>query len=261
MPDDLSGVGVLVTRPKDQAENLSLLIEQAGGTAIRLPLLEIVEFDEDCQGVCRLKQLEDWDWLIFVSSNAVRCAFKWLNLAKSGVKIAAIGKATADALASLGIQVDLAPIRQFNSEALLAMPALQQVEGQRFLIVRGEGGLDTLYQTLTSRGAKVAYAELYKRVMPKMDFEGLIARWKSFSLRIAIITSGEALDNLAGLLAESALLNTTPLVVIGERLTAKARDLGCVQVKMAEACDIAIFDSVMSVAREYQTIPMAGIKH
>ena len=78
------GFGVLVTRPVEQAEALCGLIAQCGGTAIRLPLLEIVCAKPDDEGSRRLLQFADKDWLVFVSANAVRCAFelagtKWLK--------------------------------------------------------------------------------------------------------------------------------------------------------------------------------------
>jgi len=56
------------------------------------------------------------------------------------VRIAAIGKATAQALALAGLPVDLVPESGYNSEALLAMPQMQQINGQRYLIVRAKVG-------------------------------------------------------------------------------------------------------------------------
>lgn len=249
------GFGVLVTRPAGQAGALCRMIEDAGGEAIRLPLLEIQPIAADGRAMCRLTGLKDWDWLVFVSANAVRCAFEWLGpqwLDGSRAKIAAIGRATAQALAERGVAVDLEPKQQFNSEALLALPEWAEVAGQRFLIVRGEGGRELLAETLRARGGIVGHAEVYRRVLPATDARGLLARWRAGGVGAATVTSGEALDNLFRLLADSAgeLMSKTPVVVIGERLAARARGLGCARVVAADAGDAEIFDAVVRIARE-----------
>lgn len=245
------GFGVLVTRPAAQAEVLCRLIEDAGGEAIRLPLLEIQPSVIDNAAM----RPEDWDWLVFVSANAVRCAFEWLGpqwLDGSRAKIAAIGHATAQALTERGVAVDLKPKQQFNSEALLASPEWAEAAGQRFLLVRGAGGRALLAETLRARGGVVGYAEVYRRVLPATDVRGLLARWRAGGVGAVTVTSGETLDNLFHLLAENAgeLMSKTPVVVIGERLAAHARGLGCARVAAADAGDTEIFDAVVRIARE-----------
>ena len=243
-----------MTRPAGQAEGLCRLIEDAGGEAVRLPLLEIIPEQPNGEGARRLRRLDDMDWVIFVSANAVRYAFGLMIQApeaKCWPRIAAIGRATAEELAKHGVAVDLMPKQQFNSEMLLAAPELADVKELRFLIVRGAGGRETLAETLRARGAQVDYAEVYRRILPPTDVDGLIARWRSGGIHVITITSGEALGNLASLLAERAeeLLVQTPLVVISERLAQQARDLGCVRVATAMAAnDEAIVESVIGLA-------------
>lgn len=230
------------------------MIEAGGGEALRLPLLEIVPERPTGVGARWLGRLSEVDWLIFVSANAVRHALKLFDPAQepSGrPKIAAIGLATSEELARHGVMVDLVPKQQFNSEALLALPEFADVAGRRILVVRGANGRETLAETLRMRGAEVAYAEVYRRVLPKTDVDALIARWRAGTIRIVIITSGEALSNLARLLAGEGtdLLRQTPLVVISERLRKLACDLGCTRVTVAAAAsDQAIFESVISLA-------------
>ncbi len=248
-----AGFGVLVTRPAGQAENLCRLIEDGGGTAIRLPLLEIETVAGG--GAHRLGRLDDLDWLVFTSANAVRSAFalrgpQWLE--GNRAKTAAIGQATAQALEEKGVAVDLKPKQQFNSEALLAEPAFAAVSGRRFLIVRGVGGRELLAETLRERGGLVEYAEVYRRRPPKPDdLPGLLALWRAGGIGAVTITSSEALANLAHLMAGSdlELLLRTPMVVIGERLGKQAREQGYAQVIATEAGDAAIFDAVARIGR------------
>ncbi|MDD5037237.1 MAG: uroporphyrinogen-III synthase, partial [Methylococcaceae bacterium] len=205
-----------MTRPADQAEALCALIEAGGGLAIRAPLLEI-----EPTGISARASMAPAgvDWLVFVSANAVRFS-RLIPEAVRGAKIAAIGQATAQALMASGFTVDLKPKQQFNSESLLALPPWQDVAGLRFLIVRGEGGRETLAETLSQRGAEVAYASVYRRIPAHIDRQGLLDRWRKGEIEVVSITSGEALDYLVRLMEESGmeLLQQTPMVVIGERL-------------------------------------------
>lgn len=249
------GFSVLVTRPVGQAEALCRLVEDAGGEAIRLPLLEIQPSAAGGEAMRQLLQSQSWDWLVFASANAVCCAFEWLGprwLDGCRAKTAAIGQATEQALMERGVAVDLRPKQQFNSETLLASPEWQEVSGRRFLIVRGEGGRELLAETLRARGGIVEYAEVYRRTVPATDVEGLLARWRAGGVGVVTVTSGESLDNLFRLLAGSAgeLMSKTPMVIIGERLAARARGLGCARVTAAEAGDREIFDAVVRIARE-----------
>lgn len=248
------GFGVLVTRPSGQAEILCRLIEDGGGRAIRMPLLDIAPVTAEEEGPRRLAQPQNQDWLVFVSANAVRCAFgllgpQWLEGRRA--KIAAIGLATAQALAEHGVTVDLKPKQQFNSEALLAEPAWADVGGQHFLIVRGEGGRELLAQTLRTRGGLVEYAEVYRRLPAAVDRESLLSRWRGGDIGAVTLTNGEALDRLALLMAGGGeeLLATTPMVVIGERLARQARETGCDLVIAAGASDADIFDAIARIGQ------------
>jgi uroporphyrinogen-III synthase len=254
MADLPPGFGVLVTRPSGQAGELRRLIEASGGEAVMAPLLEITPVAGDSPGACRLARLDNFDWLVFVSPNAVRCAFalrgtEWQ--AGAVVKIAAIGQATARALAETGVAVDLKPKQQSNSEALLVEPEWFGVAGQRFLIVRGEGGREFLADSLRTRGAHVEYAEVYRRVPSSIDLPGLLARWRAGRIGVTTVTSGEALERLAQLMdgANQDLLLRTPMVVIGERLRILAQALGCTDVIAVEPGDAEIFDAVLRIAQ------------
>ena len=95
MPDrPLQGVGVLVTRPRAQAAKLVSAIENAGGTAWCLPVLEIAPFEAlDIQN--SVSHLDRPDIVIFISRNAVEHGIRFTG----GAKIAVIGPATARAAA------------------------------------------------------------------------------------------------------------------------------------------------------------------
>ncbi|EGW23577.1 uroporphyrinogen-III synthase [Methylobacter tundripaludum] len=247
----LNGARVLVTRPEHQAENLSRLIEQRGGIAVRFPTLEIVSRDDD-RIKSTLENLDGFQWVVFISANAVNFALK-TNSGKiprtKSVRFAAVGQATAQAMKMAGLPVDLVPEYGYNSEALLEMPQLQQVEGQNCLIVRGEGGREQLATTLRSRGAEVDYLEVYKRIIPRMDSSPVVELLAQHRLDVITVTSAEALQNLSLMLGEknNKLLSLIPLVVVSDRIRCLAADMGFNRITVTDSpIDTAILETVIT---------------
>jgi uroporphyrinogen-III synthase len=143
------------------------------------------------------------------------------------------------------------PAGQWDSEGLLAAPALGEVRGRRVLIVRGEGGRPLLGEQLAVRGAEVRYAEVYRRAPTALDAEPLVARWRD-EVQVVVATSREVLDNLVARLGAAGLerLRETPLVVVSERLAAHARALGIRRVLVADAAsDAALVQAACAAVR------------
>jgi uroporphyrinogen-III synthase len=227
---DLRNVHVVVTRPAHQAQCLCELIESHGGYAIPFPVLEIVpKIDDEFLQV--INHLKEYQLALFISPNAVNLALPAImdqGGLPSGLQVGAVGKATAAALVAQGCSVDISPQDKFDSESLLALPAMQAVKNKKIVIFRGEGGRELLATTLRQRGAEVQYAECYRRIKPAIDPEPLLALWTQQKLDIIVTTSTEGLCNLmemVGNAGRDALL-TTPLLVVSERMAAEARRLG-----------------------------------
>ena len=177
MNNALSGEKILVTRPALQAVQLAKLIEQQGGEAILFPTLKIEALQINEQISRQLKALFDYQHIIFISKNAVNFALRANNGkidAFKHAKISAIGNATAKSLLGFGLNTGSIPIKGFTSEDLLTVPHLQNIENKKILIVRGQGGRETLAKKLIDRGADVDYLEVYKREMPIIDNSNVI---------------------------------------------------------------------------------------
>ena len=250
----LHGLGVLVTRPAHQAEPLCRLIEQRGGIPIRCPALRIAEPHDWTPALAIFDRWADYDLAIFTSANAVERAMPHIRQ-RGGfpprLPMAAIGKATAQALARYGIADALQPESGFNSEALLALPRLQAVAGQTVVIVRGEGGRELLAATLTARSATVVCAEVYRREPPAAaDLRAVQDRWQCGEIGAVVIASSETLSNLFDMLdsAGQDALRQTPLIVVSPRIRQVALELGCHALRLAqEASDHAIVAALLEL--------------
>lgn len=194
----LSGVGVLVTRPLSQTSELVNAIEAQGGTAICFPAIEIVPRD-DAKIAAESAALQHPDIVVYVSRNAVR-----YGLAQAGdALVAAVGPATAAALEAAGHNVDVLPAAGFDSEHLLAEPALTNVADKVVRIVRGSAGRDLLADTLRARGAQVDYLSVYERQLPNYsdaELNALESRWRAGEINVVTVMSAETARNLHTLL-------------------------------------------------------------
>lgn len=224
----LAGVTVVVTRPEHQAAGLCQLIETNGGTALRFPVLDIAGPADTAAVAATVERLAEFDIAVFISPNAVQWGLKLVDSWPAELKIAAVGRGSARELNHQGMTPDIFPEQQFNSEALLALEAMQQVAGKNIIIFRGEGGRELLADTLRERGAQVQYLECYRRVRPTLDPALLTVPLQQDAVDIVTVTSNEGLDNLLALAGEAArpALIRLPLIVVSERTRERARELG-----------------------------------
>lgn len=248
----LAGAGILVTRPREQSAGLVESLQRLGGRVELLPAVEIeplavslTELSQDFGGRPGL--------LLFVSANAVRHGLGQLpaRLLESW-KTGAVGEATARALRGAGCRVDLLPAGRQDSEGLLQLPQLQDIKGQRVLIVRGEGGRELLAESLVQRGARVDYLEVYRRTCPQVDTQQLVEKWDQ-RVQLALVTSSALLDNLCRMLGTDGTvkLKQTPLVVVSERTLAEARQRGFQRLRCAAgAGDQALSEALVAWWRE-----------
>ena len=251
---ELRGLGVLVTRPIHQSQPLCELIRSAGGRPLCFPALEILPPRRPESVRELLRGLEEYDLAIFISPNAVRYGLRIiqeLGGLPPGLELAAVGEATARSLAEAGYPPSLVPAERYDSEALLRVPRLTHVSGQRLMIIRGEGGRARLGQVLRQRGADLDYAEVYRRACPDARADDLAGRWSEIDVVTA--TSNDILDNLVHLFgpAHRSLLQKTPLLVISERMQNHARRLGFQKpLRARRASDGAILQALNELQAE-----------
>ena len=232
-PKPLRGLGIVVTRPAHQAESLAQRLEAEGATVVRFPGLEIQDLESKESALSLIAELSEFSWAIFVSANAVERGVQLVRLTGKfprQLKFAAVGSSTARTLEAFGIGPVLHPTNDLGSEGLLAMPELnsEQIRGKRIVIFRGEGGRELLGNVLRERGARVDYAEVYRRVQSKESAEPLLRRGQRGEVDVCVVTSGDGLRSLYSLVGASGRewLRDLPLVVVSERMANLAHELG-----------------------------------
>ncbi len=227
----LAGRHIVITRPAEQATPLADSISALGGIPVRFPVLAIQAL-VDLQPLHDLAaRLDDFDLAVFVSPNAVNHALGVITAQRpwpSRLRVAALGLSSERALARFGIRDVIAPRERFDSEALLELPDLQRMQGQRVVILRGDGGRELLGDTLQARGATLEYVTCYHRAVPQLDLEPLRALWAKASMDAFVITSSEGLRNLWQMLDPACRerLRLTAVFAPHARIVAEAHSLG-----------------------------------
>ncbi|MDO9226417.1 MAG: uroporphyrinogen-III synthase [Pseudomonadota bacterium] len=224
----LSGLGVLITRPLEQAAGLRSRLEALGARPVLFPTLAILPPTDAAALAPRLAALAEYDLAIFISPTAARHGLGLIPAWPRGLRAAAVGPGTLAALREAGVAPVLAPSAGADSEQLLALPELADLSGRRVLIFRGEGGRELLAETLAARGAEVDYAECYRRGLPASDPGNLLDEWRRGGIQAVTVLSSQGLDNLFTLLgADNAeLIRATPLFAPHTRIAEHARALG-----------------------------------
>jgi len=247
----LTGLKIVVTRPRDQAIQLARDIEQAGGIPLLFPLLEIAAVQDTGVLHDQISRLAQFDLAIFISPNAVHFgigAIRSKGVLPPNLKIATVGQGSAKALKDMGIANVIAPVERFDSEGLLALKELQDIAGWHVMIFRGDGGRELLGDTLKTRGAMVEYAACYLRSKPQHD-AGMLLNEKPDAISV---TSSEALGHLWETLGEKFRLEMlhTPLFVPHARIAELALKQGWQSVELTDSGDEGLLAALVAWAKK-----------
>ena len=238
MPSDslnvLKGKRILVTRARSQALSLAQRIESLGGEVVEFPTIEVKPptsyepLDE------AIKQIANYDWLIFTSVNGVeQFLHRFEKLGKNiaglaGIEVGAIGPETARRLTTAQIQPRLVP-KVYQAEGILEALIPENVLGKRVLIPRAAKARDILPETLSQWGARVDVVEAYQTVLPEADVSALCRLLRDGAIDVITFTSSSTVTNFAVMLRDQdlpRLLSRTVIACIGPITQKTVEDLG-----------------------------------
>ncbi|MFU2210255.1 uroporphyrinogen-III C-methyltransferase [Solidesulfovibrio sp. C21] len=196
----LLGQGVVVTRSREQASDLTRLLTDEGACCYEFPAIEIAPLEDADPVRQAIGRLYDYDWVIFTSVNGVKCFFAEIDTLSldarvfAGIRVAAIGPATAQALAARGLRPDFVPDR-FVAESVVAGLLDQGVAGTRVLIPRAREAREVLPEKLAEAGAYVDVLAVYDTKPVDQDPAEIVEAMRSGAIRYVTFTSSSTVKN------------------------------------------------------------------
>lgn len=216
----LFGKRILVTRARHQASGLSRLLAERGAVPVELPVIDIQPVSDTEELDEALLHLEKYHWVLFTSANGVEAFFRrlyalnldarWLR----GIKVGAIGPATAEALKQHGLRPDYLP-QNYTTDGLVAGLKPQHIKGCRFLLPRADIAGKELAQGIAELGAEVHEVTTYRTVPPRDTASDARKMLASGEIDIVTFTSSSTVTNLLAVLG-------------GERQTLQKAKIACI---------------------------------
>lgn len=251
-PAPLAGRRIVVTRARAQASDLVQRLTALGADVVAAPVIQIKPMTDLAPLRRALAALATYDWVVFTSSNAVEIACTE-PAAFAGTKVAAIGPATAAALARLGVAVELIP-EPHVAEALVAALAARGISGKHVLVPSAERARPVLGDGLRAGGAVVDVIPVYRTVADEGDGAGLAAELLAGVVDAVTFTSSSTVEHFVAFVgAAAATGGRFVAAVIGPVTAASARELGVTGGGMVEATPSTADGLTAALVRHFAT--------
>ncbi len=209
---------ILITRPEGKGAALAEQLEQAGYQASLFPVLNINYLTPSST---QLSPIINADKIIFISQDAVKALAQLKPDINIKAQFYAVGQQTADTIYEL-FGVRAATPKQFDSEGVLALKSLAQVDGSNIVLVKGQGGRPDIAKVLKERGAFLNNCVVYEREPVPDLTSNWTDHWQSSNVHGIVITSNAAVDAMFTPLAAQQLqwLQQCHFYVASERIAA-----------------------------------------
>lgn len=254
----LFGKRVVVTRSREQAGDLRDALAELGAHVGEIPTIEIRPPDSWEPLDRAIERLEQFDYLLVTSANGARIFLERLKACGrdvrdlKGLKIGAIGPATAAEFEKTGVRVDFMP-RQYRAEGLLEVLVGRRLRGKSFLIPRAKVARDLVPRVLAERGARAEVVTAYETAVPSFA-PGELKRLLSPRPDVVAFTSSSTALHFARLLGArktSSLLRRVAIASIGPITSATVRELGFeVAIEAHESTIPALVEAIRAYCTE-----------
>jgi uroporphyrinogen III methyltransferase/synthase len=244
----LWGQTVAVTRAREQASNLVAGLQQLGARVLECPTIRIAALEEAEYSALdeAIENLRSFDWVVFTSRNGVE-HFR-ARLKKRGkdvrafgsAKLAAIGPATRDALAAMGLEADFVPESSISEDVAEGLIALG-VAGKRVLIARAVQSRAVLEAKLREAGADVDVAFCYRTVPDHSNAPTVREKIEAGEVDWITFTSSSTVRNFLDAVGEGVLRaqrGSFKIACIGPITEKTARECGLAPDVVAEAASV-----------------------
>jgi uroporphyrinogen III methyltransferase/synthase len=253
----LFGKRVLITRPRDQAAEMVERLSILGAETIEAPMIRIAPA-EDLGPLRRAADnVEDFDWIVFASGNAVDAFMSALLdgtrdvRSLKGPHICSVGSGTAERLARYGIKADLIPAEFRGDSLVFALAETGSLDGCRVLVPRADIGRDVIVEGLREAGALVTDVVAYRTVLEEAQQDNGPDVYRMLlddEIDVVTFTSPSAVRNFASIYGKEQtidLLSRTVVAAIGPVTSDAATQLGLtVTIQPAISTIAALVDAI-----------------
>ncbi len=211
---------------------LALLLAVEGAEPVELPSIRIMPVEDDGPLRQAARSLDAYQWIVFSSVNGVEAFWQALDAegldarALAGVRVSAIGPATAELLLQRGVRADSVPT-EYVSESVVESLRGHVQPGDRVLLPRAQEGRQAMVDGLRALGATVDHVVAYRTVASEESRDRAVALLKESKIDAVTFTSSSTVRNLVTLLdGDTSLLEGPAIACIGPVTAATARELG-----------------------------------
>ena len=201
----LFGKRIGITRTRQQAGEMIERLRALGADAFEMPTIRIEPAPDKRAFYEAVAYSHSYDWIVFTSPNGVDAFFHaFFEIYKDardigGVRIAAIGPATAARVNAFRLQVDVQPDKYVAEEIISALQKETSVENLKILLARAEGARDVLPKELSRLGAIVDEVVAYRTVPESPEAAGGITRYLESGADMVTFTSSSTAENFHAL--------------------------------------------------------------
>lgn len=230
----LLGKRIVVTRAREQASDLVRQLSDLGAECLEYPTIKIVPADDPTPMDEAIKNLSEYDWIVFTSVNGVQFFFDRLFgsdldvRALNQLRTAAIGPATAERLFNFGLKSDIIP-KNYRAESVVEAFGREKLKGKKILLPRAGEARPVLPVELRKMGAEVREVTAYLTEKVEENADRLIKQLEDKSIDLITFTSSSTVKNFKSLLPSDTfgqLLDGVKIASIGPITTDTATELG-----------------------------------
>jgi uroporphyrinogen III methyltransferase/synthase len=238
-----------VTRARAQASDFAAELEALGAEVIQFPTIRI-EAAPDVDALRRATAgVGEFDWVVFTSANGVEHFWAALehqgldSRALGGVRVCALGPATAGELARRGVRADLVPGEYVAEATVEALASSVELRGARILLPRAEVARAVLPDSLRERGAEVLEVGAYRTVQDGAGADDVRRRIAAGEVDLVTFTASSTVHNFAELVGADT--GGAAVASIGPITSGTLRELGMrVDVEAAEYTIPGLLDAI-----------------
>ncbi len=214
----------MVTREKEASSEFAELLASCGAMIIEFPTIEIKPVRNTKEQELSVRNLEDYDFLVFTSVNGVSNYFEVLALEGKdsrelkGKKIIAIGEKTSEELLRYNLRADYVP-KVYTAEGIISLAEKLNLNGKKILIPRALVARELLPDTLRAMGAEVEVLCVYETLVPdyaKQKLDLIKMKFSGAEIDLVTFTSSSTVTNFFSLLGKDPeLFSKTGFACIG----------------------------------------------